>query len=427
MSFNRRNWYTLSSLAQQRSVEDEEEQERERRRRHRQLSSTSEPKESSNTVQNEISRAPNRFSRSSEVRSPKLQSYKMENERTLSETKGKQQDRSLRRKEEISNNVKKDQKETVKTKKQGNNSAEKSLSETAQKNKDPTAKKHGGLVQPVDATEEKCQHLDEEKEETVAEAYKKLDKEEEKPSLKDEVFTTEQNAPNVAPTQGLATTRQPQRASWERKSISRLEVKIQPRVRNVSEAVFTVSPASGPQIGERSVPKAREVVSVSPGQDRAETHLLDSRPQITYSSSFKRITPRTISFRVVPKKDKDDTLSRSASMRLPASSTKLEEKLEKYTSAVQRAGSIKISPSTRRNFHPSLEGVASKRSIFEATVPIRTESTTPVRKESLKIPGGVTSRINLWISRTQDEGTKDIRSTENTVQQSQLGKRSENA
>lgn len=41
MSYSRRNWSDLSSLAKQRTLEDEEEQQRERRRRHRSLLSSS--------------------------------------------------------------------------------------------------------------------------------------------------------------------------------------------------------------------------------------------------------------------------------------------------------------------------------------------------------------------------------------------------
>ncbi|XP_061487865.1 ladinin-1 isoform X2 [Rhineura floridana] len=423
------------SLARQWSAEDEEEQERERRRRHRQLNSTTEAKEeTSSVVQNMTSRASNRFRSSSEVKPSRLGSSKPGNERALVEATNQQEDRGVRRRVEMLNNVKQDKKETLNARKLEKEAAERKAkppSEPPQKQKEPIVEKCESLVHPKEPDEEKHQIVGEGKKEKTVEKHENLDQSEKDPKThKDLVFSEEQQVPKAPQPQGVAAvqnevaTQQPQRASWERKSISRLEVKIQSRVRNFPEG----APATvGPQATERSSLKSEEAVSSLSGQDGSEAPLLVSHPVITYSSSFKRISPRTISFRVVPRKEKqEDTLSRSVSMRLPANTAKLEEKLERYTSAVQRAGSIKLPPSARRNFHPPSEGVASKRSIFEATVPIRAETTTPVRKESLKISGGVTSRINLWIRRTQepskDEGTKDIHKIENIAERTQLGK-----
>ncbi|XP_033008959.1 ladinin-1 isoform X1 [Lacerta agilis] len=440
MSFSRKNWSALSSLAQQWSTEDEEEQERERRRRHRQLSSTTEVKEeTSNTVQNATSRTPNRFRGSLEVKPPRQENSKPAKERTLEEVINKQDDR-VRRRVEMFNNVKQEKKETVPARKWKEEAAEKKAkpsSELPQEKKEPTVEKCESLAQQKEPDKENHQNLSEEKKARSSEKQGNLDQDPKKDPKVDEdsVFSEEQKAlkehksQRPAAVQNEVATQQPLRASWERRSISRLEVKINPRVRSFTE----VAPAaSGPQAAERSRLKIEEAAISPSGQDGSEAPLLNTQPLITYSSSFKRVSPRTISFRVVPRKEKqDDTLSRSASMRLPASTAKLEEKLEKYTSAVQRAGSIKLPPSTRRNFHPPSEGVASKRSIFEATVPIRAETATPVRKESLKIPGGVTSRINLWISRSQepskDEGSKDIQKIENNAEWSQLEKRPDNS
>ncbi|XP_061487866.1 ladinin-1 isoform X3 [Rhineura floridana] len=385
MSFNRKNWSALSSLARQWSAEDEEEQERERRRRHRQLNSTTEAKEeTSSVVQNMTSRASNRFRSSSEVKPSRLGSSKPGNERALVEATNQQEDRGVRRRVEMLNNVKQDKKETLNARKLEKEAAERKAkppSEPPQKQKEPIVEKCESLVHPKEPDEEKHQIVGEGKKEKTVEKHENLDQSEKDPKThKDLVFSEEQQVPKAPQPQGVAAvqnevaTQQPQRASWERKSISRLEVKIQSRVRNFPEGA-----------------------------------------------------PATVGPQVVPRKEKqEDTLSRSVSMRLPANTAKLEEKLERYTSAVQRAGSIKLPPSARRNFHPPSEGVASKRSIFEATVPIRAETTTPVRKESLKISGGVTSRINLWIRRTQepskDEGTKDIHKIENIAERTQLGK-----
>ncbi|KAH0618973.1 hypothetical protein JD844_018554 [Phrynosoma platyrhinos] len=421
-----------SILAQQWSAEDEEEQERERRRRHRQLSSVSEVKEEmTNTVQavkdqNSISQTPNRFCNSLETKPLKLRSSNLENDRTLIDVINKQEDNRVRRRVEMFNNANQDKKETVSVKKLEKKTTElkvKPSSESIQEQKCPIVEKCESHIQQKDTLEETKQNMAQEKKGTTLEVHKNLDQEEdtvlekhgnldqeEKESHigKDEVFREEQKtlnshvSPRLASFQNEVTTKQPQRASWERKSISRLEVKIQPRVRNFIEASVTTS-ASGPQTTERNNPKLdNEAESSVSGQAGSEVPLLGSQPVITYSSSFKRITPRTISFRVVSRKDKqDDALSRSASMRLPASTAKLEEKLEKYTSAVQRAGSIKLPPSARRNFQPLSEGVASKRSIFEANVPSQAEPVTLVRK--------------------------DIRRTVNTTQRSQWRKPSDDS
>ncbi|XP_066480773.1 ladinin-1 [Tiliqua scincoides] len=421
-------------LAQQWSAEDEEELERERRRRHRQLSSSSEVKdETPEPVKNVVSKAPNRFRNSSEVKSSKLGNSKLENERRPVETLNKVEDKWVRRRVEALNNVKQEKKETVNARKLGKEDDEentKSLAESAQKQKDSTTEKQQAQSQQKVLAEEKHQNRVQEKWELRKGKCENLNQEEKDLKVgEDEVFNQKpkvlgaQESPVPVTLQNEGPSKLPQRASWERRSISRLEVKINSRVRSSSEAA-PATPASGSRVSSKSISKIDEVESSPSGSEAAS---LVTSPVITYSSSFKRITPRTISFRVVSKKDQqEDTLSRSASMRLPASSGKLEQKLEKYTSAVQRAGSIKLPPSARRNFQPPSEGVASKRSIFEAHV--RTEPTTPIRKESLKIPGAVTSRINLWISRTQepskDEGAKDIQKMENTAQQSQWRKQS---
>ncbi|NXI69081.1 LAD1 protein, partial [Anseranas semipalmata] len=121
----------------------------------------------------------------------------------------------------------------------------------------------------------------------------------------------------------------------------------------------------------------------------------------TYSSSIRRSSPRTVSFRVRTKAMGRKTPVRHASLRIPGSNTTIEEKLEKYTSAVQRSGSVRSSLTVQKSLMLSSEGVASKRNFFEASAPSKAEPLA-ARKDNLKIPGSVTSRINLWISRTQE-------------------------
>ncbi|XP_053461224.1 ladinin-1 [Nycticebus coucang] len=134
-----------------------------------------------------------------------------------------------------------------------------------------------------------------------------------------------------------------------------------------------------------------------------------SPTQHTYSSSLKRSSPRTISFRMSPRKDNSETaLTRSASVRLPASTVKLGEKLERYHTAIQRSESVKSPGSSRTEFFVAPVGVASKRHLFEKELAGQSRAEPACsRKENLRLSGVVTSRLNLWISRTQESGDQD--------------------
>ncbi|NWV40774.1 LAD1 protein, partial [Grantiella picta] len=129
-----------------------------------------------------------------------------------------------------------------------------------------------------------------------------------------------------------------------------------------------------------------------------------SPTHITFSSSIRRTSPRTVSFRVRAKAGggfKSSLSFTSASLRIPSSSSTIGEKLEKYNSAVQRSEGVKSSAPVQKSRLLSSDGVASKRNFFEGSAPSKAEPAA-LRKDNLKIPGSVTSRINLWISRAQE-------------------------
>ncbi|NWZ85378.1 LAD1 protein, partial [Poecile atricapillus] len=132
-----------------------------------------------------------------------------------------------------------------------------------------------------------------------------------------------------------------------------------------------------------------------------------SPTHITFSSSIRRASPRTVSFRVRAEAAGERIILptllffTSASLRIPGSNSTIGEKLEKYNSAVQRSEGVKSSLPVQKSRLLSSEGVASKRNFFEGSAPGKAEAAV-VRKDSLKIPGSVTSRINLWISRAQE-------------------------
>ncbi|NXM91738.1 LAD1 protein, partial [Oenanthe oenanthe] len=147
-----------------------------------------------------------------------------------------------------------------------------------------------------------------------------------------------------------------------------------------------------------------------------------SPAHVTFSSSIRRASPRTVSFRVraeaggrIPPSTAawgeegllwlldyvDRDCSPNASLRIPGSNSTIGEKLEKYNSAVQRSEGVKSSVPVQKSRLLSSEGVASKRNFFEGSAPGKAEPAA-LRKDNLKIPGSVTSRINLWISRAQE-------------------------
>ncbi|KAB0366737.1 hypothetical protein FD754_010893 [Muntiacus muntjak] len=104
------------------------------------------------------------------------------------------------------------------------------------------------------------------------------------------------------------------------------------------------------------------------------------RASPTFSSALQCSRPRTTSFRVSPWRDSSEAaLTRSASMRLPASSVKLGPKLERYHSAIRRSESFLVAP----------VDVASKRHLFE-------------KELNLQLSRVVTSQLNLWIGRIQE-------------------------
>ncbi|NXC08309.1 LAD1 protein, partial [Orthonyx spaldingii] len=126
-----------------------------------------------------------------------------------------------------------------------------------------------------------------------------------------------------------------------------------------------------------------------------------SPAHVTFSSSIRRTSSRTVSFRVRAKAVFSVALETCASLRIPGSNSTIGEKLEKYNSAVQRSEGVKSSVPVQKSRLLSSEGVASKRNFFEGSAPGKAEPAA-LRKDNLKIPGSVTSRINLWISRAQE-------------------------
>ncbi|KAM9149205.1 LOW QUALITY PROTEIN: ladinin-1 [Pangshura tecta] len=399
MSFNRKNWSALSSLARQRTLEDEEEQARERRRRDRNLSSTTDVEDEALSPVQDTNKAVERPRRLKEAEPPAAaMAGEVVSEQKLTAV---QEIRRRRWQVESSENLRKEkeQPENCREPDMGAGCLEAAPCQgSARDGKALAGKQHQGLAQePTGPKAEQCLELAPEQKILIGEQHHGL-AQDEKDLIADQ------------PPQEPAVTRgQPRGSAREQKDRSHLEVKVFSRggSRIEPKPDSPVTRPSSQQDTARNPPQAQETAGSPSTQDRPGGSSVASPTQVTYCSSFKRVSPRTVSFRVISKKDKEENaLTRSASVRLPANSVRLEEKLEKYTSAVQRS-EVKSPVTMPRSFLPSLEGVASKRSIFEASAPSKADP-APVRKENLRLPGVVTSRINLWISRAQ-EPSKDGR------------------
>uniref|UniRef100_A0A7N4P4V0 Ladinin 1 n=1 Tax=Sarcophilus harrisii TaxID=9305 RepID=A0A7N4P4V0_SARHA len=174
-------------------------------------------------------------------------------------------------------------------------------------------------------------------------------------------------------------------------------------------------------VTEKKEPKRRETLEKSPSSE-APREEMKSEPQPVAS----RFRPFTLQMST-RKENPETTFTRSASVRLPSNTVKLGEKLERYHTAIQRSASVKSPGSSRTEFFVAPVGVASKRSLFEKEQ-VRNSKAEPAlsRKEYLRLSDVKTSRLNLWISRTQDSGgdqdSQDIKKEAVTTKKNSWGK-----
>lgn len=520
MSVSRKDWSALSSLARQRTLEDEEEQERERRRRHRNLSSTTDdesPKLTQNGAQRAVERLPS--VEEAEVSKPSPPASKDEDEDFQAILRTRKERRQRR---QVVGAVQAPVQERLEAEEERDSlGPEQTLSQPLVPKKKVEALPRRRLSREQRgpwAQEEEClksRELEEgEKrlpEETVAQQKtlvsekspvseknpvpaKRLVSEKACPSEKgtatEEASPTEKrHSPEKLVPEGTSVAEKSpvhektlvslKTAAPERKSVPVLEkavvsekmqerrlvsekasifekslvseTKLTPKKAAVSEQPQTSGGSqatmreprgralpgkSPPSPAEQSAPdpptKASRFPPITlqvkiPSKDEdADT---PSPTLLTYSSSLKRSSPRTISFRMSPRKDNSETtLTRSASVRLPASTIKLGEKLERYHTAIQRSESVRSPGSSRTEVLVTPAAVASKRHLFEKELSgqNRTEPTS-VRKENLRLSGVVTSRLNLWISKTQDsgdQGPQEVRKEALVTKRAQWGNKS---
>ncbi|XP_012872994.1 PREDICTED: ladinin-1 [Dipodomys ordii] len=526
MSISRKDWSALSSLARQRTLEDEEEQERERRRRHRNLSSTTDD-ESSGLTQNGERRATERLPSVEEAEVPKPASpaFQEEVEDIQTILRTRQERRQRRQAVEAAQAPIQERPEAE----EGQESAgpeqpqQRPLVPKRDLESLPRRRLNRERLGPWAREEEECAESQEpeagKKELLEKSSVSERSPVPEKPASPATRLAAEKAcvskkgvaAEKGSPDEGLAALAKtggqeklvPEKTSVSEKSLisgktsvsqkievsekrSSLEKKPPeeragisektPERRLVSEkasifekgsvsetkaapnrAVITEQPQPPPRSqATTKEPRGRALPGPSPPssakpepptaasrlppitlqvkipskEDEADT---SSPTQITYSSSLKRSSPRTISFRMSPRKDNSEaTLTRSASVRLPASTVKLGEKLERYHTAIQRSESVRSSGSSRAEVFVTPAGVASKRHIFEKELAGGQSRVEPAssRKENLRLSGVVTSRLNLWISRTQESGEQDpqeVRKELAATKRTQWGKKSDSS
>lgn len=488
MSVSRKNWSALSSLARQRTLEDEEEQERERRRRHRNLSSTTDdesPKLTQNGAQRSVERLPS--VEEAEVSKPSPPASKDEDEdfqailRTRKERRQRRQvveadqtpvqekveaeeagdslgpeqtlSQPLVPKKKVESLPRRrlsreqrgpwaQEEESVKSRELVE--GEKGLpEETAAQQKSPVSEKNPAPAKRLVSEKacpsekgtatEKASPTEKRPEKLVPERTSVTEKSPvpEKTLVSLKTAAPERRPPPVLEKATVTEKLQERRLVSEKASIFEKplvsETKLTPKKAAVSEqpqtpggSQATTREARGRALPGKSPPSSEEQSAPDPPTKASRFPPITLQvkipskdedadtpsPTLTYSSSLKRSSPRTISFRMSLKKDNSETtLTRSASVRLPASTVKLGEKLERYHTAIQRSESVRSPGSSRTEVLVTPAGVASKRHLFEKELSgqNRTEPTS-IRKENLRLSGVVTSKLNLWISKTQDSG-----------------------
>ncbi|XP_013377673.1 PREDICTED: ladinin-1 isoform X2 [Chinchilla lanigera] len=436
MSGGRKDWSALSSLARQRTLEDEEEQERERRRRHRQLSSTTED-EAPRLTQNGDQRAAERLPsvEETEVPKPPPPDPKDTDEDIQTILRTRQERRQRRKAMEAA---------PMQERLEAEDGRDSSSPEQATQ-QPPAPKKEPEALPRRRLSREQRGPWAEEEERLVSKepGVGKKGLPEEAPALEKTLVTEKSSAPEKTPTKRLASekaclseksqvpertaasqktavlekqgspeksapgkssdsekspapekasvsektaaseerpmlakktalgkvgisekppekasSRVSEKASFFEKSLA-TETKLSPKKVAASEqpqgsgggqastpepigrVVSSKSPTSSapehrvpgsPAVASRLPPITLQV-KIPSKEEEADT---SSPTQVTYSTSLKRSSPRTISFRMSPRKDNSETtLTRSASVRLPASTVKLGEKLERYHTAIQ--------------------------------------------------------------------------------------------
>ncbi|XP_007892387.2 ladinin-1 isoform X1 [Callorhinchus milii] len=114
---------------------------------------------------------------------------------------------------------------------------------------------------------------------------------------------------------------------------------------------------------------------------------------------FLRGSSRAISFRMVKPEPPNQSLQRSASMRISSKGVSTnKDRVDQYVKAIQKSGSLKSKTESAKYLPCPLEGIASKRNMFEKENSQDRGNWSPSMKKDIR-PGDVASKRNLWENR----------------------------
>uniref|UniRef100_UPI00398F6EFB ladinin-1-like isoform X1 n=2 Tax=Pristiophorus japonicus TaxID=55135 RepID=UPI00398F6EFB len=411
MSLSRKNWTALSSLAQQRSMEDDEEFEKARRRRDRMHSSATDNEdiaEEQHTFENSVV-----FNDQEETSSPHLE------DETIPFAE------MLRRREEDKRQHQREALQNLKLTKFASETEVERVSKSEQENEN---KKPEMKETPTDKQRKKSDENDSNK--TSASPLKQ-EKETNNSVASTQNHSNTENTCSQSPLSPIHTTRvfislgKPK----EVKSPTRLktqlslennkcyqEQKSSTKIVNdcpKSQASVTELKANGEHEKTRQESFKRESNNKVEEQDEKRSSDIVTEAQhqkketiVDGPSSnnvpFRRFSPRATSFRVANPEVKSQPFQRSASLRIPSRSPsgKIDGILEKYAKAIQRSDSSKSKKSPSNYLSRPLDGVASKRCVFEKDDAQDTRARYLITKKDIR-PGDVANKRSLWENKAE--------------------------
>ncbi|XP_067913249.1 ladinin-1-like isoform X2 [Heterodontus francisci] len=129
---------------------------------------------------------------------------------------------------------------------------------------------------------------------------------------------------------------------------------------------------------------------------------------------FRRMSSRAASFRVTNPEVKSQPFQRSASLRIASRSTsaKIDGVFAKYAEAIQRSDSIMSKKSPSNYLTRPLEGIASKRCVFEKDDAQDAIVRHFITKKDIR-PGDVANKRSLWENKADSVEKKELHSKSN--------------
>ncbi|XP_059509407.1 ladinin-1-like isoform X2 [Stegostoma tigrinum] len=159
------------------------------------------------------------------------------------------------------------------------------------------------------------------------------------------------------------------------------------------------------EAGRQDVKRTSAVITQIQHQ-KSENNDLDSNSNAV---PFRRFTSRATSFRVSSPEVKSQPFQRSASLRIPK---KIDDRLEQYAKAIQRSDSWKSKQSASNYRTRPLEGVASKRCVFEKEDAQDSGVRHYPGRKDIR-PGDVANKRNLWENKADSLEKKELHAKSN--------------